>query len=346
MALTRRELFGCGLLGAGAIRAQPGFTPIARRATVALVTGDERRANIRRSLEAIDELIRPRLKGRKSVVIKPNNVSTVRQLAATHADALRGILDYLEPRWKGPVFIAESSAGETWQGFENFRYNQVASEYRKQKVTLVDLNEEARYEVIPVLDAGLHITPVRLAVRLVDPDAFVISAAMLKTHNVVIATLGVKNMTLGAPLHSAPKEMPRWNDKRKYHFGVRSTHYNMFRTAQRMAPSWGVSVIDGYEGMEGNGPASGTPVPSRVAIASTDFVAADRVGVEVMGIDAKWMAYLQYCSDWGVGQFDLARIDLRGEPIAAVAKKYRLHKDIERELQWMGPLTDVPPKLG
>ena len=42
----------------------------------------------------------------------------------------------------------------------------------------------------------------------------------MKTHNVV-ATLSVKNMTLGAPLRSGPKEAPRWNDKRKYHDGVR-----------------------------------------------------------------------------------------------------------------------------
>ncbi|MDZ7639682.1 MAG: hypothetical protein U5J83_15765 [Bryobacterales bacterium] len=48
---------------------------------------------------------------RKSVIIKPNLVSTNRQLAATHADALRGILDYLDTRWRGPVYIAESSAG-------------------------------------------------------------------------------------------------------------------------------------------------------------------------------------------------------------------------------------------
>ena len=33
------------------------------------------------------------------------------QLACTHADALRGILDYLAPRFKGPVTIAESAAG-------------------------------------------------------------------------------------------------------------------------------------------------------------------------------------------------------------------------------------------
>ena len=35
-----------------------------------------------------------------------------------------------------------------------------------------------------------------------------------------------------------------------------------------------------------------------------------------------------------------------GEKIAEVARKYRLHADIERELEWMGPLKDIPPKVG
>jgi uncharacterized protein (DUF362 family) len=96
----------------------------------------------------------------------------------------------------------------------------------------------------------------------------------------------------GAPLHYAPKERPRWNDKRKYHFSVRQTHYDMMLTAQKMRPFWGATPIDGYEGMEGNGPSSGTPVPSRVAVASTGYIAADRVGVETMGINAAWAGYL------------------------------------------------------
>jgi uncharacterized protein (DUF362 family) len=156
----------------------------------------------------------------------------------------------------------------------------------------------------------------------------------------------VKNMTLGAPLHYAPKERPRWNDKRKYHFGVRQTHYDMMLTAQKMRPFWGATLIDGYEGMEGNGPSSGTPVPSRVAIASTDYIAADRVGVETMGINAAWVGYLLFCWQCGLGQYDINKIDIEGETIASVRRSYRLHNDIERELQWMGPMRDLPPKLG
>jgi len=322
------------------------FPELERKATVALIHGDDRRKNVYDALMAVDKDLQPKLRTRKYVVIKPNFVNTVNQLAASHADAMRGILDYLSERFKGPVVIAESSAGNTQQGYENFKFTALPGEYRKQQVQLIDLNAEAKYERIAVLDKDLHIVPMRLAARLLDPEAFVISSAMLKTHNTAIASLSIKNMVLGAPLHQPPNESTRWNEKRKFHVGLRMTHYNMLLTAQRLAPSWGASVIDGYEGMEGNGPNSGTPVPSRVAIASADFVAADRIGAQCMGVDPEWMGYVKYCGALQLGQFEEGRIEVIGAKVADVKKAYRMHPDIDKELQWQGPMTELPFNLG
>ena len=357
MSLSRRsfvQFAGAGFLlqsqflkaqQASGVSAAPVRVP-SGYSKVALVHGDDRRKNVYQALLSIDDQIKAGLRHKKYVVIKPNNVSTVKQLAATNVDALNGILDYLEPRFRGPVIIAESSAGDTLEGFENFKYNQMATERRSQKVSLVDLNRDGKFETIPLIDYDLHITPVRLAAKVLDPDAFVISSAMLKTHNSVVATLSVKNMVLGSPLHSAPGEKTPWNDKRKFHVGVRQIHYNMLLAAQKLQPNWGLAVIDGFEGMEGNGPSSGTPVASRIAIASTDFIAADRVGVEAMGINPEWVGYLGYCAQAGLGQYDLSKIEVVGPAIASVQKKYQLHQDIERELQWMGPMEELPPKVG
>jgi uncharacterized protein (DUF362 family) len=356
MSLSRRsfvQLAGTSfLLPSQLLKAQPATGREAPRpqaasglSKVALIHGDDRRKNVHDALVSIDDQVKAGLRNKTSVVIKPNNVSTSNQLAATNLDALRGILDYLEPRFHGPVVIAESSAGDTLEGFENFRYNQLVSERRSQKVSLVDLNREGKYESISLVDFDLHVTPVRLAARVFDPDTFVISSAMLKTHNSVVATLSVKNMVLGSPLHSVPGELP-WNDKRKYHVGIRQMHLNMLMTAQKLQPYWGLAVIDGFEGMQGDGPSNGTAVPSHVAIASTDFVAADRVGVEVMGINPDWIGYLNYCGQSGVGQYDLSKIQVVGAQIASVQKKYELHKDIQRELEWMGPLNELPPRIG
>lgn len=333
-----------------AFRSQPShpdpFPAVTTRSAVALVHGEDRRRNTYEALTTIDDQIRRKLKGKKYILIKPNVVSTTRQLAAIHADALRGVLDYLSERFKGPVVIAEGSAGNTREGFENFKYTAVAAEYRSQKVSLVDFHEEGRYILLPLIDYDLHVVPVRLAARLFDPEAFVLGAAVLKTHNLAVVTLSVKNMVLGAPLHQAPKETTRWNDKRRYHVGVRQSMYNMFLTAQKMQPNWGATIIDGYEGMEGNGPSAGTPVPSRIAIASTDFLAADRVGAETMGVDPNWLGWMKYSGEVGLGQTDLSRIDIRGPQIAAVQKTYRMHDDIQRMLDWMGPMQELPRNLG
>ncbi len=325
--------------------AQPS-TPSARRSVVAVAKGESRRQNICESLVAIEDQIMPVLKTKKHVVIKPNMVSTTNQLAATHADALHGILDFLAPRFKGPVIIAESSAGYTTEGFDHFHYQEVVTEHKPLQVSLIDLNEEGKYETRAILDGNLHMVPVRLAARLLDPEAFIICSAILKTHNTVVATLSIKNMALGAPLHSARKETRRWNDKRIYHGGVRQTHLDITLTAQQLKPFWGATVIDGFEGMEGNGPGSGTPVSSRIAIASTDYIAADRVGIEAMGIDPSWVGYLNFCAQAGLGQFELSNLDVRGAKLAEVARKYKMHADIERELKWMGPMKEIPEKLG
>lgn len=316
------------------------------RSVVALASGPSRRQNICDSLVAIEDQILPVLKTKKHVVIKPNIVNTMNQLASTHVDALQGILDFLAPRFKGPVVIAESSAGYTTEGYDHFRYALAAQEHKPLSVNLVDLNEEGQYLTHTILDGDLHAVPVRLAARLLDPEAYIICSAMLKTHNTVVATLSIKNMALGAPLHSARKESKRWNDKRIYHGGVRQTHLDILLTAQRLQPCWGAAVLDGFEGMEGDGPNDGQLVPSRLAIASTDFIAADRVGVEAMGINPSWVGYLGYCAQAGLGQNDLAKIELRGAKLAEVTRKYKTHPNIERELRWMGPMKEVPEKLG
>src|ERR1039457_915962 len=338
--------------------------PYEPRSPVSLLKGDDRRKNVTQALLAVDREIGPAIKRKKYVVIKINNVSTTNQLAATHVDALRGILDYLEPRIKGPVVIVESSAAETLEGFDNFKYAQVIPEYKRLQVSLVDLNRERKYEVFSIVDRNIRPIPVRLAARMFDPDAYIISSAMLKTHNAVVATMSVKNMVIGSPLHSVAGETPVWHDKRLYHAqampgaagrgappaggrgsgrggpggNFHAMNYSMAITAKKLSTNWGAALIDGFEGMEGNGPSSGTPVPMHVAIASPDFLAADRVALETMGIPPHAVGYLQYAAQLGTGQFDLAKIDIRGERPESVRQVFKLHDSVQQQLDWLHDL--------
>jgi uncharacterized protein (DUF362 family) len=369
MLFSRRKLFqvtGAGLLASQAFKLNadtaPDLTPppsvgeYPGISQVALVKGDDRRKNITAALTAIDDQIKPKLAQKKYVLIKPNVVWPKNQLACTHIDTLRGILDYLAPRWSGPIVIAEACGMDTMEGYEMLNYTRLPGEFHEQKISLVDMKREPHFETISILDGDLHMTPVRLVGRLFDPNAFIISSANLKTHSSVVATMTVKNMVMGSPLIS-PKGMAHVDDKRKFHAiasrtpdlhltGVRQHHYNMFITAQKLQPFWGLGVIDGFEGMEGEGPASGTPAGSRIAIASTDLIAADRIGAEAMGINPSWIGYLVYSGQVGVGNYDREKIQLRGVALDAVRKNYRLPPQIEDELKWMQAPADLGKTVG
>lgn len=320
-----------------------------RPSKVSLIKGDNRRKNIFDALVAIDDQIRPGLKAKKYVLIKPNGLDPRRGLISTHMDAIHGILDYLAPRFQGPVVIAECAGTAAKQATSEFGWETAFAAHKPLDIKLeVPSEDPGRYELMHGIDFDLHLIPIRLAARFLDPDAFLISSGVMKTHNMVVATLTIKNVVLGAPLPPPPGLKRPWSEseKRKFHVGIRQGNYNMFLATQRMIANWGLGIIDGFEGMEGNGPVSGTPVGHRIALASTDFLAADRVGLECMGIDAGWPGYLNYCYQAGLGQYDLSKIEVVGAKIADVQRKYRLHADVDRMLQWRGPMLDLPPNLG
>jgi uncharacterized protein (DUF362 family) len=320
-----------------------------RRAKVSIIKGENRRKNIFDALVAIDDQIKPGLKTRKYVLIKPNGGDPTRQLISTQADAIHGILDYLAPRFKGPVVVAEVSGMPAKRATDELGWGKIFAAHKPLNITFEVPNEqENKYELLYGMDYDMHLIPIRMAARILDRDAFVISSGVMKTHNMVVATMSIKNMVLGAALTPPPGVKRPWSesDKRKFHVGIRAGNYNIYLGAKMMVRNWGVGIVDGYEGMEGNGPVSGTPVPSRIALASTDFLAVDRVGLECMGIDASWPGYLNYAYQGGVGQYDLAKIDVIGAKIDDVKKKYRLHADVDRMLEWRGPMRDLPPNLG
>ena len=322
----------------------PPIVPVNHRSAVSIVRADSRRKAVHDSLMGIDREMTQGLKRKKYVVIKVNFTNVISQLASTHPDAVAGILDYLGPRFKGPVVIGEAASNNTLAGFDNFNYSQIVKDFKSQKVSLVDFNEE-KYALMQSIDVNIHPQPVRIASRLVDSDAFVINCCIPKTHNAVIYTGAIKNMAMGAPLRSPIKETTVWSDKRKIHVNGHWQHnYNMFLMAQHLTPYFGATVLDGFESMEGDGPIYGDKVDWKVAMASTDYVAGDRVALEAMGMDPKWIGYLQYCGQMGLGNYDMANIDLRGEKVEAFKRTFKLPGTVDDQLKWMGPLEITPER--
>ncbi len=318
--------------GAPAASLEPAITQ------VALTAGDDRADNTFRALKSFQNQIAQAI-GERPVVIKPNNVAIDVPLCATHVDCLEGTLEFLKSIGKlQNVVIAESAAsGPTMDGFENYRYTSLLKKY---PVKLVDLDQEP-VDIVQVFDEkDFRPHGVRMARRLLDPNTFIISAAKIKTHDRVVATLSLKNIIVGAPVKDPGFQWgPRSkrgtkNDKPLIHgSGFRGINYNLFAVAQRLHPH--LAIIDGFDGMQGNGPVGGTPVDHKVLVAGLDWLAADRVAVELMGIDFAKVGYLNYCAQAGLGQGDLARIDVLGERIADHIKPYKLSDNIDKQLIWM-----------
>jgi len=346
---TRRNFLRTSLVGAlagagwgamprpAAAAEQPGAGTTSR---VALTAGQDRAQNVLQGLRSFQAEIANAI-GDRRVVIKPNNVSIDVQLSATHAECLEGILEFLKSIGKlGQAVIAESAAtGPTLQGFDNYSYPRVAAKYG---VKLVDLDQQP-HKIVHVFDqTDFRPHPVRMSQVLLDRQSYIISAAKLKTHDLVVATLSLKNMVFGAPLKDlgfsfrTAKKTGLTSDKRKAHGGgIRGINYNLFVLASHLAPH--LAVIDGYNGMEGHGPVRGTAVDHRVCVVSPDWLAADRVGVELMGIDFAKVGYLNYCGEAKLGETDLKKIEIVGEPLNRHIKTYRLANNIEEQLIWMQP---------
>jgi len=341
---TRRDFLGKSitsgltLLGAGSLKqlclGAINQAEVDMRGRVALTAGEDHANLIFQALRHFKREIQQAI-GKRTILIKPNNVTVDIPLCATPVECLEGILEFLKSIGKNHAIITESpGSGNAREGFDNYKYYSLT---RRYSVKFLNLDEQPFERMYFVNDQDFNPHPARISRMLLDPGYFIISATRLKTHDRVVATLSLKNLVLAAPLKDPDF---RWgsnkglrNDKPICHGGgPRGTNYNIFALAQRLHPH--LSVLDGYQGMEGNGPIAGTPVDHRVAVAGLDWLAVDRVGVELMGIDYSNVGYLNYCALADMGEADLEKIQIAGEPLAAHIRRYRMNNNFQGQLAW------------
>lgn len=231
--------------------------------SVALTTGDNRADMAFRALQFHSKQIKHAI-GNRRVILKPNMVSTEVPACATHADTLEGILEFLKSINKLDNVIIAESAGNApaMEGFSNYGYLRLSGKY---PVKFLDLDSEGS-EILYVADEkDLKPHPVRYSSVILSPDSYVISVARMKTHNLAVATLSLKNIVFGAPVKDvgfrlgANSKAGTRSDKPTVHgSGARGINFNLYSLASRVHPH--LALIDGFEGMEGNGPRLGTRV--------------------------------------------------------------------------------------
>lgn len=249
------------------------------------------------------------LKGRR-VVLKPNLVEYDESTAInTSPKLVLAVMEACRSLGAASVTIAEGPGHRrpTWDLAEAAGYFAEIPEFEK---TFVDLNLDEIEEVrlprpAPDLEA-LWLPQTALACDLL------ISLPKMKTHHWVGATLGMKNLFGLVPgqVYGWPKNILHWAGIHECIVAINSAVPNMF------------TIVDGVEGMEGNGPIQGRRKHAGVIVAGADRVAVDATACRVMGIDPRRIRYLRMAQD--AGQIEDANIRQIGEPVQAVRTDFDL----------------------
>jgi uncharacterized protein (DUF362 family) len=384
--------------------AQANPVPLATSSQVAVTYGSDHVDNIFRALQALREQVAAAI-GNRPVLIKTNHVSGgATPLAETPCECVEGILAFLKSIGKTDVTVAECPiTNPALLCFQKMGYFSLLKKY---PVRFRALSEEG-YTVMKVWNWDQSQTDlvqnVRVSKMLLNKNYFVISACRPKAHDRVVATLSLKNIVMGSIIVDAStfnsgggasdknnmhvaKTPAQGGVNRAYPDGIHSSYNNhqdlndtICMLSKVLAPN--LSVIDAYQGMQQNGPISGTPVdPQQAAIASLDFLSADRIATVLMNVHnsvagisnadgdiadnmyatytpytyrtynwPKYPACLNYCAQYGVGQYDTSYIDLLGDitslaGLSPLVRTYQLHDNtVSGQSLWMRPTPRIAP---
>jgi len=236
----------------------------------------------------------------KPVLIKPNyiNASHPSTGITTDSRVIEGVVKFLKKHGVKEIIVGEGSGfADT---FEAFRIAGVDALAKRWNVKLVDLNKDDLLEVSPPSPLAKKVKIAKTAL-----ESTIISVSKLKPHRQAGVTLSIKNM-MGAV---TPKGSMHFNLSR-----------NIVELASIIKPR--IAVIDGVVACEGH-ETSGNPVEMNLVIAGKDPVAVDAVGAAVMGIPPSEVKHLRLAEEKGLGTTDLNQIEVVGEPIEGVKKKFK-----------------------
>ncbi len=189
--------------------------------------------------------------------------------------------------------------------------------------------EDARTERV-VVPNGKVLHSVDYPKVILEADLFV-NVPALKTHTMTFVTLGIKN------LQGILTESDRY-------FGHRDDiDQHLVDILKVRKPD--LTLVDGLIGMEGMGAGEGgTPLPMGLILGGTDPVALDSVCTRVMGIENPFVVNTtRIAAHDGLGVADPGRIEVVGETVDAVMKKFQLPINYLQPIDTM--VTGVYPNV-
>ena len=171
----------------------------------------------------------------------------------------------------------------------------------------------------PFVHASRNVS--RLAVA---PDAVLINVPKLKTHNLGITTLCMKNLMgvdlvfdrhyCGQAWQDLPPEIRDNGSRPRHEWMTRAIHEQwqealgkrLADLAQVVPPR--LNVVEGVIGRDGTGFNRGRNVPLGLVVAGVNVVAVDAVASYIMGFEPTELIYLKVAASIGLGDNDVRRL--------------------------------------
>jgi uncharacterized protein (DUF362 family) len=247
--------------------------------------------------------------------VHPNDTwaSSDDKTAVTRPDSLRGLLQYLKRfQPKQLLVTGGAGAGET---DEIFRIAGLMEVVEEEGATFFDHNRPPFTEVmLDYGDDGEVSGPQRSVMvnpRVLEYETLV-ALNQLKVHATATVTLALKNVAMSYPAADYYGH-PRGSCRRPNQF-FDDMHSFIAAMAKRFPIR--VAITVGHPAMIGYGPIGGHTVETGLAIASTDPVAADVAGAQLLGFQTQAVRHLWEAGRLGVGEAELEKIKFPAMSIA------------------------------
>lgn len=251
--------------------------------------------------DALDHIPLEKLVRGKLVAVKPNDTwaSADDVSGVTHADTLRAVLREVkrfEPREL--IVTGGSGAAET---DDVFRFAGLMEVLEEEGASFFDHNRppftEVPLEYAPARDVKGPQQTVMVNPRVLEYETL-IALNQLKLHRTATVTLALKNIAMSFPAADYYGH-PRAHEKHENAF-YDDMHSFIAAMAKRFHIDLAITV--GHPAMIATGPLGGCPVETGVVIASTDAVAADVVGANLLGFHTQAVRHLWEAGRLGLGE--------------------------------------------
>jgi uncharacterized protein (DUF362 family)/NAD-dependent dihydropyrimidine dehydrogenase PreA subunit len=269
--------------------------------------------------KALDEIEAKKLivKSGLIVLIKPNLLmgKPPERAVNTHPEVVRAVIQWVKQFDPSKIYVCDSSGGQKPGVTEKaIRESGIGDICEQEGVECFPLEKSERK--VYFIENPLELKELTTSKIIEDAD-LIINIPKIKTHWQCTLTCCIKNM-FGTVLLA---------NKAKTH--AQAAILDRFSAA--LADIYSVSkpqltVVDGYYCMEGQGPSSGDVVKLNLIMAGYDGVALDTIVCKVIGFDPEELIYLKKAEGKGLGTTDLSKIELVGEKIETVYRKFKRPK--------------------